>query len=674
MVRYKYSRWDGSQQVFDPDHDQIIEELSDDVLAHGDIMRALREMFQRGMGDQKQERIQGLRELMERLKEQRQQQLQRYNLDSVMQDLKERLEQIIDTERKGIDRRVQEARQQLNESPTEEAQQMQEPMKLLQERADKGRELLDNLPESPGGQIRELNEYDFMDEEARRMFQELLDMLNQRMMENLFQDMRQQLQGMTPEQMEALKDMLSALNQMLGDAREGRDPGFESFMQQYGHLFGPNPPQSLEDLLEGMNRQMSQMDSLLNSMSPQMRQELEELLDAALDQETLEELEELAAQMGALFPRDDLRNEFPFMGDESLTLDQAMELMRQLQDMDELEKKIREVGRKGNIQDLDPGKVEEVLGEEARRNLERMQRIVQQLEEAGYLKRQGDRLELTPRGIKKLALKALKEVFAQLKKDRIGSHDIYTRGFSGEHSGETKIFEFGDPFDVDFQKTLMNAITREGPATPVRLDPKDLEIHYSENMAQAATILLLDQSRSMGLYGSFLAAKKVALALYYLIRSQFPRDKFHVIGFSDYAMEIKGDDLPELTWNAWVSGTNMHHALMLSRQLLHKAKVATKQIIMITDGEPTAHLEGTRAYFAYPPSYRTIQETLKEVKRCTQAGITINTFMLESTYDLLDFVDKMTRINKGRAFFTTPDKLGQFVLVDYMSNRRKRLN
>ena len=673
MVRYKYSRWDGSQEAFDPDHDQIIEELSNDVLAHGDVMRALREMFQRGMGDQQQERIQGLRELMERLKEQRQQQLQRYNLDSVMQDLKERLEQIIDTERKGIDRRVQEARQQLNESPAEEAQQMQEPMRLLQERADRGGESLDSLPESPGGQLRELNEYDFMDEEARRMFQELLDMLNQRMMENFFQDMRQQLQGMTPEQMEALKDMLGALNQMLGDAREGLDPGFESFMQQYGHLFGPNPPQSLEELMESMNRQMSQMDSLMNSMSPQMRQELEELLDATLDQETLEELGELAAQMGALFPRDDLRNEFPIMGDESLTLVQALELMRQLQGLDELEKKIREVGRKGNIQDLDPGKVEEILGEEARRNLERMQRIVQQLEEAGYLKREGDRLELTPRGIKKLAQKALKEVFAQLKKDRIGSHDIYTRGFSGEHSGETKIFEFGDPFDVDFQKTLMNAITREGPTTPVRLNPKDLEIHYSENMTQAATILLLDQSRSMGLYGSFLAAKKVALALYYLIRSQFPRDKFHVIGFSDYAMEIKGDDLPELTWNAWVSGTNMHHALMLSRQLLHKSKVPTKQIIMITDGEPTAHLEGTRAYFAYPPSYRTIQETLKEVKRCTQAGITINTFMLESTYDLLDFVDKMTRINKGRAFFTTPDQLGQFVLVDYMSNRRKRL-
>ena len=203
--------------------------------------------------------------------------------------------------------------------------------------------------------------------------------------------------------------------------------------------------------------------------------------------------------------------------------------------------------------------------------------------------------------------------------------------------------------------------------------PSDLEIKYSERMTQAATVLLLDQSRSMGLFGSFLAAKKVAMALYALIQSQFPRDRFYVIGFSDYAMEIKGEDLPELTWNAWVSGTNIQHALMLSRKLLSREKVGTKQVLMITDGEPTAHLEGAHSYFSYPPSYRTIQETLKEVKRCTQDRIVINTFMLESSYYLLDFVDKMTRINRGRAFYTTPDKLGQYVLVDYLSNRRRRI-
>jgi len=202
---------------------------------------------------------------------------------------------------------------------------------------------------------------------------------------------------------------------------------------------------------------------------------------------------------------------------------------------------------------------------------------------------------------------------------------------------------------------------------------EDFEIHRREQVTEAATCLLLDQSRSMGMFGSFLAAKKVALALYTLTQSQFPRDKLWVIGFSDYAVQLRGEDLPEITWNAWVSGTNLQHAFMVSRQLLSKEKAATRQIIVITDGEPTAHIEGNRAYFAYPPSYRTMQETLKEVKRCTEAGITINTFMLESSYYLVHFVDQMTRINKGRAFYTHPDKLGEFVLVDYLRNRRKRV-
>ena len=219
----------------------------------------------------------------------------------------------------------------------------------------------------------------------------------------------------------------------------------------------------------------------------------------------------------------------------------------------------------------------------------------------------------------------------------------------------------------------MNAIVRSGPQVPIRVTPADFEIRRREQITEAATCLLLDQSRSMGMFGSFLAAKKVALALHTLTKSQFPRDKLWVIGFSDYAVELKGEELPEITWNAWVSGTNLQHAFMLSRQLLTREKAATKQVIVITDGEPTAHIEGNRAFFAYPPSFRTIQETLKEVKRCTQAGITINTFMLESSYYLLNFIDQLTRINRGRAFYTNPDKLGEFVLVDYLSSRRKRV-
>ena len=672
MGTYRYTSWDGTQQVFDPDEDSIMDALSDDVMAHGDINRAVRSLFQRGIEGDRGQRIQGLRDLMDRLRQQRQQKLERYNLDSLMDDLKERLLDVVDTERKGIDRRLGEARHQL-EQAGDQADLLQGPMRLLEERAQRSKERLDSLPESLGGAIKELSDYDFMDTDAREKFQELLAMLKRQMLQNYFQSMRQQLQDTSPEETEGLKNMVQALNQMLRDRAMGLDPDLEGFMEQYGHYFDPNLPTSLDELIERLQRQMAAMKSLMDSMTPEMRRELESLMDAAIDLELGEELAELAGRLHEMSPFDDATREYPFMGDESLTLNQAMELMGQLQDMDDLERQIRQVTRGGSIEDIDLDKAEHYLGEEARRQLERLQRLIQQLEEAGYLKRDGDRLELTPKGIRKLAQRALKEVFSQLKKDRTGRHEVYTLGAGGEVTGETKPYEFGDPFDVDLHRTLFNAVLREGPNIPVHMSPDDLEINRTELLSQTATVLLLDQSRSMGMFGSFTAAKKVALALYWLIHSQFPKDFFQVIGFSDYAMEIKGEGLPEITWNAWVSGTNMHHALRLSRRLLSKQKVGSKQILMITDGEPTAHLEGSRAYFSYPPSYRTIQETLKEAKRCTQEGITINTFMLEATYHLMDFVDKMTRINRGRAFYTTPGHLGRYVMVDYLRSRRRRV-
>ncbi|MCI0790939.1 MAG: VWA domain-containing protein [Chloroflexi bacterium] len=672
MTTYRYSRWDGSQQIFGIDEDDIMDSLADDMLSNGDLNRALRNLMQRGVRDENGQQMPGLRDLQERLRKQRQQQLDRYNMDSVMDELKEKLKEVIDTERRGIDERLKEARRQLEEAG-DSGEHLQGPMQMLEDRAERNQEKLDTLPDSMGGQIQELQDYDFMDPEARQKFQELLDMLKQQMMQNFFQGMKDQLQNMNPEDMEGLKNMIQALNQMLRDRAMGEDPDFEGFMEQYGDYFDPNRPASLDELLEQLQQQMAAMQSLMDSMSPKMRDELEGLLQSGMDPEFMNELSELAGMMYDMFPFEDMANEYPFMGDESVTLDQAMELMGKLRDMDQLEQQIQQVMRNGNVEDLDPEKVEEHLGEEARRQLEQLQKVIQQLEEAGYLKRKGDRLELTPRGIRKLAQKALKEVFSELKKDRMGRHEIYNRGDGGERTGETKPYEFGDPFDLDLHRTLFNSVLREGPKTPLSLRPDDFEIHRTEHITQTATVLLLDQSRSMGMFGSFSAAKKVALALYWLIHSEYPRDHFSIIGFSDYGMEIKTDDLAELTWNAWVSGTNMQHALLLARKTLARQKVATKQIIMITDGEPTAHLEGGRAYFSYPPSWRTIDETLKEVKRCTQEGITINTFMLEANYYLMDFIDKMTRINKGRAFYTDPSHLGRYVMVDYLRGRRKRI-
>ena len=675
MVSYRYSYWDGTQNPFDLDEDDVLEALSEDIMNHGDVNRAMRNLMRQGMNGDQGQRITGIRELRERLSRLQQQQLERYNLESAMDDIAERLEDIVSTERSGIERRLDEARQQLEDAGDDSdlSDILGNAMDVLEQRAQQNQEKLDLMPESAAGQIRSLSDYDFMDPEAQEKFQELMEMLRQQMMQNFFQGMKDAIQNMSPEDMRGIQEMIQALNQMLRDRAMGDDPDFEGFMEQYGRYFDPDRPASLDELIEQLQQQMASMQSLMDSMSSQMRDELEEMLQSSMPSEMMQDMAELASTMYEMFPFDDMASEYPFMGDESVTLDQAMQLMEQLQDMDRLDDQLESVMRQGGVENVDPDKVEELMGEDARRELEQLQQLIQQLEEAGYLRRKGDRLELTARGMRKLAQSALREVFSEMKKERIGRHEVFTRGDGGEYTGETRQYQFGDPFDIDMHRTLFNSVLRNGPDVPLRLRPEDLEVHHTEHLTQTATVLLLDQSKSMGMFGYWGPAKKVAMALYWLIHSQFPRDYFYLVGFSDYAMEFKEEELPEITWNYWNSGTNMQHGLMLARKLLSRQKVANKHIIMVTDGEPTSHLENGHAYFSYPPSYQTIDQTLKEVKRCTQDGITINTFMLEANYYLMDFIDQVTKVNKGRAFYTSPNQLGQYVMVDYMRARKKRI-
>ena len=673
VIGYRYSVWDGSQHPFDLDEDDILEALSEDIMNHGDVNRAMRNLMRQGMGGEGgQQRVTGLRDLRERLQRMREQQLQRYNLESAMDDIAERVQDVIDTERGGIERRLSEAREQLAQAG-DGADFLRNAMDIMENRARDSIEKLDLLPDSPAGRVRELSDYDFTDQEARRKFDELMDSLRQQMMQNFFQGMKDAVQNMSPEDMRRMQEMIQALNQMLHDRAVGEDPDFEGFMDQYGDFFDPNRPASLDELIETLQRQMASMQSLMDSMSPGMRQELEDMLGASMSDSMMRDIGELASLMYDLFPFDDMANEYPFMGDESVTLDEAMRLMERLQDMDRLDKQMETASRRGGVEDIDLEQVEEHLGEEARREMERLQQLIRQLEEAGYLRRNGDRLEMTARGMRKLAQNALREVFSEMNKDRLGRHEVFARGDGGEYTGETRRYEFGDPFDLDLRRSLFNSVLRNGPSVPIRMSVEDLEVHHTEHLTRTATVLLLDQSKSMGMFGYWGSAKKVALALYWMIRSQFPRDYFYLVGFSDYAMEIKEEELPEMTWNYWNSGTNMQHALMVARKLLSRQKVANRNVIMVTDGEPTTHLEGGHAYFSYPPSYRTIEETLKEVKRCTQDGITINTFMLEANYYLMDFIDRVTRVNKGRAFYSSPNDLGEYVMVDYLRSRKRRV-
>ncbi len=669
---YRYSQWDGSQEPFEADADALLDALAEDVIDHGDIRRALRDLIRRGAsGDDT--RLPGLDDLLERLRSRRNQTLDRYDPDSVMRDLKERLDDVLQTERAGMERRLGEIEDNLANMSGEEAEQAGRLRDLFKQRADRNRERLDQLPESTAGALRELQDFDFIDPEAQRKFQELMDELRKEMLGSVASEMRQQIENMDPQQMALMREMLRDLNQMIRDKLDGLEPDFEGFMDKWGAMFGDDPPRSFDELMEMLARQMGQMQSLLDSMSPGQRRELFEAMNAAMDPETADELAELAANLGQMLPFNEFAEQRLFQGEENMTLEEAMNVMGELQSMDDLEAQIRQAMRRGDLDELDAEMLEALLGEEARQDLDRLAEIAKRLEEAGYLRRDGDRLELTPAAVRKIGQKVLRDLFGDLRKGRAGDHELAVRGTGGEHTDETKPYEFGDPFEIHLHRTVMNAIERQGVGTPVKVGIQDFEVKRTEHVVQAATVLLIDQSKSMGMFGSWGAAKRVALALEALIRGKFPRDRFWMVGFSDYAVPIKTDDLPTLTWNMWVSGTNMQHAFAMSRKLLAPYKNCSRQILMITDGEPTAHLEGTRSYFNYPPTYRTIHETLREVRRCTAEGITINTFMLETSYYLLDFIDRVTRINNGRALYTSPGKLGQYVLVDYLNNRKRRI-
>ena len=267
-----------------------------------------------------------------------------------------------------------------------------------------------------------------------------------------------------------------------------------------------------------------------------------------------------------------------------------------------------------------------------------------------------------------------------MRRDAFGGHRVDRAGRGGEREETSKPYEFGDSFQLDLRATLANAMAREENAPGrrtgrgVTLDPADFAVFRTEELTRTSTVLLVDMSRSMLLRGCFVAAKKVAVALNTLIRTQFPRDDLAVIGFAYYAREIRSDSLAELTWHGYEYGTNLQHGLMLARRFLARSHGGNREIVVITDGEPTAHFEDGQIEFSYPPTRRTIQETLREVVRCTKEGITINTFMLERSRALADFVALVTRLNRGRAFYATPERLGEYVLVDFVSRRTKHVS
>ncbi len=660
--RFRYSRWDGSQVGFDLDAEAVLEEITDDLLYHGDLHASLRRLMQQGFKDRNGEQVLGMRELMEKLRQRRRDRLEQHDLGGVYEDIAESLREVVDMERAGLDDLAREARDSGDARRQELTDQVVSDRNLQ----------LDLLPPDLASMVKDLQNYEFTSSEAREKFDELMEQLKQELAQSYFNQMSGAMQDMTPEAMQRMKDMLSSLNDLLAKKEAGEDTqaAFEDFMAEYGDFF-PENPQNLDELLELMAQRMAAMQQMLNSMSPEQRAQLQSLSEQLLEDMDLRwQMDQLGGHLQQLFPQMGWDRSYDFSGQDPLGFAEAAQMLNELGDLDQLEQMLRGASSPGALAEVDIDRARDLLGDDAARSLEQLTELARQLEEAGLINNTEGKLELTPKGLRKIGRNALSDLFTKLAKDKLGRHEVERRGIGHERTYDTKAYEFGDPFNLQIERTVRNAIRRTGGGTPVRLTPEDFEIEQTEQTVRSSTVLMLDLSLSMPMRDNFLAAKKVAMALHSLISMQFPRDYLGLVGFSEVARVITPEQLPEVSWD-FVYGTNMQHGLLLSRQLLARES-GTKQIIMITDGEPTAHYEAGMAapFFSYPPVQATIDATLREVQRCTRENIRINTFMLDATPYLKTFIEKLTQMNRGRAFFTTPETLGDYVLVDFIQQKR----
>jgi uncharacterized protein with von Willebrand factor type A (vWA) domain len=640
-MRSRYSQWDGSQDPLGPDVPaaELLEEMSEDLLSGAGAQGAMSGLLRRGMRG----RFGGLDALRARLREARAREQARLNLQGPLEEIRERLGEIVERERSTLSFKAEE------DARMREA-------------------VLDSLPPDVPGQIRELSDYRFVDQQAQREFDELMEHLRDEVLGAYFRNMAEGMRNLSSEQVQRFKDMLAELNHMIERRDRGEDDDFDGFMQRYGDMF-PDNPRTPDELLENMARRMAALSRLLASLSAGQRAELQALAEQVMaDMDLAFEVDRLGANLASMFPDMPWGDPALAAGDEAMPLSATVDAMERLHDFEDLDRSMRGEYAGASLEDVDEEALRRTLGEAATRDLRRLKQIERTLEQAGLVSRREGRLEVTPKGARKLGERALVKVFERLRRDREGTHDTREVGGPAEPTGSTRPWTFGDTGQIAVQRTVFNAVVRGGPGAEVHLVPDDFELVDAEQRTEAATALLLDLSFSMPLRGHFVHAKRMALALHALIEGRYPHDRLYMIGFSDYARRMEPRDLTAAGWER-VYGTNMQHAFNLAGRLLAQHPRATRQVIMVTDGEPTAHLEGEEVFFSWPPVPRTIQLTLTEALRLSRAGVTVNVFMLEDSPGLIRFMERLAKLTAGRVFLMDDREIGDFIVRDYVSRR-----
>ncbi|RAY14352.1 hypothetical protein DPM19_15410 [Actinomadura craniellae] len=645
---YRYGSYRDGPDPLAPPYDvrDALDALGDSVLEGTSARQALRDLLRRGLPGARDRR--GLDDLLRQVRERRRELRDRGRLDGTLEQA-----------RALLDKAIGQERATLFPDPSDDAR--------LREAE------LDTLPSDTSQAIRRLADYQWRSPQARETFEQLKDLLRRDVLDAQFRGMKQALESPDPQTMQRFKDMMSALNDMLEkDARgEHTQEDFDRFMREHGEFF-PDDPQNLEELVDSLARRAAAMDRLLASLTPEQRAELAGLMAQAMEDAGL------AMEMSRL--NDSLRARRPDLGwgepermsgDTPLGMGDATTALEELADLADLESALGQDYPGARLDDIDEEAVRRALGRQAVDDLAELRRLEAELERQGYLNRRGGALELTPKAVRRLGETALRRVFAQLTEGGRGDHDQRDAGQAGELTGASREWRFGDEQPIDVVRTLGNAVRRSGAGRP-KLTVDDFEVLETERRTSAAVCLLVDLSYSMVLRNTWGAAKQTALALHSLVTTKFPQDAIQVIGFSNYARQLQPTEMAGLDWDM-VQGTNLHHALLIAGRHLDRHPGFDPIVLVVTDGEPTAHLRPDgRSLFDYPPSPETLVLTMAEVDKMTRRGATLNVFMLAEDRRLVSFVEEVARRNGGRVFAPAADRLGEYVVSDYLRVRRGR--
>ena len=661
---YRYGSWSGGRDPLEPPYDvaSALDAIGDSVLDGSTARQALRDLMRRGADG-----LRGLDDLRRQVAKRQRQARQKGQLDGTLKEVRALLDEAVQLERTA-----------LFPDPSDAAR-----MAELE---------LDTLPGDPARAVQALEDYTWRSEQARGAFEQIGDLLRREVLDSQFKGMKNALEGATPEAMQAVKDMLADLNAMLeADARgQHTQEQFDEFMAEHGDFF-PSEPKDLAELVDDLARRAAAQQRLMDSLTPQQRQELGELMQGAMDLDLAAQMAQLGDSLRAARPDLPWGGRERMRGEQGLGMGDATSVLEELADLDDLEAALGQDYPGASLDDIDEAAVQRALGRAAVDDVAALRRIERELTDQGYLVRDArGRLELSPRAVRRIGATALRKVFSQLHATGRGAHDVRDAGAAGDITGSSRAWEFGDEQPLDVVRTVRNAVlrtprsagqdasrqdaSRQGARAGVRLHVDDFEVVETERRTGAAVALLVDMSFSMELRGTWGAAKSTSLALHSLVTTKYPQDAIEIIGFSDYARVLTPETLAGLDAQQ-VQGTNLQHALVLAGRHLAKHPDAEPVVLVVTDGEPTAHLTRSgRAEFGWPPLPETLELTMAEVERITRRGATINVFLLDDEPRLVEFVEHLAARNGGRVFAPDPGRLGEYVVSDYLRSRRGSRN